>query len=190
MKNKFIGPRTALTFALLVGCAAHALAYGDATPGFYVEGGPALHGGADTDAWSLGAVLPWSPSGAGGINGRSFAWDVFASQWRAPQAMGDGRRNYAQLGAIATWRYRFDQGRSPWFAEAGLGGTVMNHVYRTPERSFSTAFQFTEVLGLGRSFGERGEHELSVRLQHVSNGGLKKPNPGANFVRLRYLYRF
>ncbi|MDM0090837.1 MULTISPECIES: acyloxyacyl hydrolase [unclassified Variovorax] len=190
MKNKFIGPRAALALGALLFCATPALAHGDATPGFYVEGGHALHGGADTEAWALGAVLPWSPSGAGVVNGRSFAWDVFASQWRAPDVGGDGRRGYAQLGVIATWRYRFDQGASPWFVEGGLGGTVMNHVYRTPERSFSTAFQFTEVAGLGRSFGARGEHELSVRLQHVSNGGIKKPNPGANFVRLRYLYRF
>lgn len=190
MTTKFSGVRVALGLGALLVCATQALAYGDATPGFYVEGGKALHGGADTDAWALGAVLPWSPGGAGVVNGRSFAWDLFASQWRAPHEAGDGRRNYVQLGAIATWRYRFDQGSSPWFAEAGIGGTVMNHVYRTPERSFSTAFQFTEVLGLGRSFGERGEHELSVRLQHVSNGGIKRPNPGANFVRLRYLYRF
>lgn len=190
MTTKFFGTRAALGLGVLFLCATQALAYGDATPGFYGEGGQALHGGADTDAWALGAVLPWSPGGTGAVNGRSFAWDLFASQWLAPREGSDARRSYAQVGAIATWRYRFDQGRSPWFAEAGLGGTVMNHVYRTPERSFSTAFQFTEVLGLGRSFGERGEHELSVRLQHVSNGGIKKPNPGANFVRLRYLYRF
>lgn len=190
MKNKFSGARAASAFGALLFCATQALAYGDAAPGFYVEGGHALHGGTDTEAWALGAVLPWSRTGAGPVNGRSFAWDLFASQWRAPQAMGDGRRGYAQLGAIATWRYRFDRGGSPWFVEGGLGGTLMNHVYRTPDRSFSTAFQFTEVLGLGRSFGERGEHELSVRLQHVSNGGIRKPNPGANFVRLRYLYRF
>jgi lipid A 3-O-deacylase len=31
---------------------------------------------------------------------------------------------------------------------------------------------------------------VSVRVQHVSNASIKKPNPGANFVRLRYLYRF
>lgn len=72
------------------------------------KGGKALHGGADTDAWALDAVLPWPPSGAGVVNGRCFARDIFASQWRAPHAFDEGRRRYAQLGAIATWRYRFD----------------------------------------------------------------------------------
>ena len=190
MKTKFSGACAAVGVSLLFFFSGSALAYGDATPGVYLEGGESFNGGAEANAWAAGVVLPWSPSGDYTVDGRSFAWDVFASQWRAPHMADGGRRDHAQFGVIATWRYRFDSGRSPWFADAGLGGTVMNHVYRTPERSFSTAFQFTEVLGLGRSFGELGEHEVSVRVQHFSNGGIKKPNPGANFVRLRYLYRF
>jgi lipid A 3-O-deacylase len=116
-------------------------------------------------------------------------WDVFISNWHAP-ALDDGPRNYAQIGALYTWRYRFGAGSSPWFAEGGIGGSVMDHVYKTPDRSFSTAFQFTEVLGVGRSFGENGAHELSLRVQHFSNAGIKKPNPGETFLRLRYTYHF
>ena len=66
----------------------------------------------------------------------------------------------------------------------------MDHLYKTPDRTFSTAFQFTEVLGVGRSFCENGKHELTLRLQHFSNAGIKKPNPGENFVRVRYTYHF
>ena len=40
------------------------------------------------------------------------------------------------------------------------------------------------------SFGARGEHEVSLRLQHFSNAGIKHPNPGETFVRLRYVRRF
>jgi lipid A 3-O-deacylase len=87
-------------------------------------------------------------------------------------------------------RYRFGDGGSPWFAEGGVGATLMDRIYRTPDRSFSTAFQFTEVLGIGRSFGEKGAHEVSLRVQHFSNAGIKKPNPGETFLRLRYAYRF
>ena len=50
MKNKFIGSRATLAFGALLFCATQALAYGDEAPAFYVEGGHALHGGADTDA--------------------------------------------------------------------------------------------------------------------------------------------
>ena len=67
---------------------------------------------------------------------------------------------------------------------------MMDSIYRTASREFSTTFQFTEQLGGGRNFGSRGEHEVSVRVQHFSNGGIKEPNPGENFWQVRYLYRF
>jgi lipid A 3-O-deacylase len=66
----------------------------------------------------------------------------------------------------------------------------MDRTYHTPERQFSTNFQFTEVIGVGLSLGEHGQHELGFRFQHFSNGGIKKPNPGETFVRARYTYRF
>lgn len=189
MKHFFANARILFGATLPLLCSGPAVAFGDAVPGMYVEGGRALYDRGRTDAWAVGIVVPWSWSDLGPANGLSFAWDLFASHWRAP-SLKSGDRDYVQFGGIATLRYRFDGGDSPWFAEAGLGGTVMNHLYRTPEREFSTTFQFTEVLGLGRSFGTRGEHELSVRLQHFSNASIKDPNPGANFARLRYLYRF
>lgn len=189
MKRLARSTRSAITTGLLFLGAGTASAFADASPGMYLEGGSSFHGGTDADAWTIGAVLPWSWHAGASEDVTSFAWDLFASRWRAPEAI-DGRRNYAQIGVIATWRYRFDRGVSSWFAEGGLGGTVMNHVYRTADEPFSTAFQFTEVVGIGRRFGARGEHELSLRAQHVSNAGIKKPNPGANFMRLRYLYRF
>lgn len=163
----------------------------DNAPGAYIDLGQSLQGPGDTDSLTFGAVLPWTHGQSVQEGARSFYWDFFLSWWRAP-APPDGvdRRSYTQLGVVANWRYRFEQGDSPWFVEAGFGGTLMNSIYRTPDREFSTTFQFTEQLGVGRSFGSQGEHELSVRLQHVSNAGLKEPNPGENFVRLRYLHRF
>ena len=177
----------ALAWLLSLGLAAHA--FEDRDVGVYAEGGHAPHGGGGTDVLALGVMLPWTPRQPVRGGALSFYADLYASQWRAPAA-GGGRRSYAQLGAIATWRYRFDEGRSPWFAEAGVGASVLDGHYETSTRRFSTRFQFTEVLGVGRSFGARGAHEVSLRLQHFSNAGIRKPNPGENFVRLRYAFRF
>lgn len=175
----------ALLLLPLALAGAPAQAFEDRDLGVYVEAGRAPHGDGDTDAISAGVLVPWTPRQSVRGGALSFYWDLFASQWRAP-----GGRQTSQLGVIATWRYRFAEGASPWFAEAGVGATVMDRLYHAASRDFSTTFQFTEVLGLGYSFGERGAHELSVRLQHFSNGGIKKPNPGEDFVRLRYAYRF
>jgi lipid A 3-O-deacylase len=51
---------------------------------------------------------------------------LVSSHWREP-SFKHGHCDYAQFGAITTLRYRFDGGNSPWFAEAGLGATGMNH---------------------------------------------------------------
>jgi Lipid A 3-O-deacylase (PagL) len=41
-----------------------------------------------------------------------------------------------------------------------------------------------------RGFGADGEHELALRLQHFSNGGIRRPNPGETFLQLRYAWRY
>ena len=38
--------------------------------------------------------------------------------------------------------------------------------------------------------GTQGHHEINLRLVHVSNGGIRKPNPGQDFGQLRYVYWF
>ena len=53
---------------------------------------------------------------------------------------------------------------------------------------FSTKFQFGDHIGVGARFGAANRHDLGLRLQHVSNGGIKNPNPGINLLLLRYQY--
>ena len=182
--------RVLLCCAALWSLSSPSCAFEDRMNGLYVEGGRAPHDSTHTDSLTIGVVIPWTRRQSVQGGALSFYWDLFVSQWRAPTIDRAGNHNYSQIGVIGNWRYRFARGASPWFAEAGIGLTSMNDRYDTPDRSFSTRFQFTEQLGFGRSFGERGEHELSLRLQHFSNAGIRKPNPGENFVRVRYLYRF
>lgn len=157
--------------------------------GVYVEAGPAIGGDPTASAvlgftWNFGRTHAFE----GGLV--TTYGEVFVSQWRARRVVGGDPVSYSQVGAIASARYRFDEGRSPWFADVGLGMTTMNRTYETPEHHFSTRFQFTPVVSAGRNFGQGGVHELSLRLQHFSNAGISEPNPGKNFLRLRYLYRF
>jgi lipid A 3-O-deacylase len=190
MTNKKLPCAKVLLFASLLSLSVAASAFEDGSPAFYFEAGRAPHNDTSTRSLTIGAVLPWGRQHlVWGTQVTAYA-DLFLSQWRAPRADQDGHHNYSQLGVIAGWRFRFAEGASPWFFEAGLGGTSMNDRYQSPDRSFSTRFQFTEQLGVGRNFGPRGEHELSLRIQHFSNGGIRKPNPGENFYKLRYLYRF
>ncbi|MBS0451325.1 MAG: acyloxyacyl hydrolase [Proteobacteria bacterium] len=177
----------AVAGALPLPAAAQA-AYPDRTMGAYGEVGATMHGHDNTSALAVGVQLPWAPSESLRSGPASLYWDLFVANWRAIQVEGHG--NFAQVGAVATLRYRLGQGNSPWFGEAGFGGTLMDRPYHSVVRKFSTSFQFTEALAVGYSFGAGGMQELSLRIQHFSNANIKQPNPGETFARVRYAYRF
>jgi hypothetical protein len=115
--------------------------------------------------------------------------ELFVNHWRA-DAVDGGRDSYTQFGLLPSLRFHLAQGRSPWFIELGIGASWLDRSFQTPERRFSTRFNFYDVIGAGYLFGEHRQHELGLRLLHISNAGIKEPNPGQDFVQLRYLSRF
>ena len=112
------------------------------------------------------------------------------SYWHIQSQDRAGLSQLSQVALVPVLRYRPDDGASPWFVEAGIVLTATSSVYRTRQKSFSTSFNFGTHLAVGRSFGERGQHEVSLRLEHFSNAGIKHPNPGENFIQVRYARRF
>jgi len=163
----------------------------DRITGAYVDLGRAPHGADSSNSLTLGVAVPYALTESMRSGALSFYGDYFLSVWNAPLPRDQGGwHNYYQIGAIGTFRWRFAGGDSPWYTEAGIGVTQMNDIYHTPDREFSTRFQFTEALGVGYSFGAERRQEVSLRFQHFSNADIKTPNPGENWFRVRYLYRF
>lgn len=117
-------------------------------------------------------------------------WEGSVAEWSYRAAGSGGRGHLTQFAVKPVLRYRPNDGTSPWFAEAGIGLTATNRVYRTDRKMFSSRFDFGDHLALGRSFGDAGRHEVALRIEHFSNGGLREPNPGETFLQLRYAYRF
>ena len=134
-----------------------------------------------TSDWGVGWAL--GPGRLGGY------WEASIAQW-SYKASGGGDAQLTQLGLKPAFRYRFADGGSPWFVEAGVGLTMTNRRYVTDRKQFSTRFNFGDHLALGRNFGDAGRHEIALRVEHFSNGGYREPNPGENFLELRYAYRF
>lgn len=157
------------------------------TPAVYVQAGRAR---GDTDALTLGATLPWKGfrRSLGGSELRGH-WDLYVSRW-SHDAVPGGSGHTTLLGITPVLRLVPDQGRSAFFLEGGIGATYANQHYQTPEREFSTRFNFASHLGAGVRLGAQRQHELLLRVQHVSNAGIRKPNPGNNFVQLRYALHF
>lgn len=110
--------------------------------------------------------------------------------WQIQSTDRAGLSHLSQFALIPVLRYRPADGASPWFFETGVGVTATSSVYRTRQKSFSTSFNFSTHLAVGRSFGAQRQHEIALRLEHFSNAGIKHPNPGENFIQLRYARRF
>lgn len=167
---------------------AEDLPAGEPVRWLYAEAGVAKGG---TWTTSVGLNLPWAFERrwwGGHLTGH---WDAYISHWNARNANPDGaRESWTQLAVVPTVRFRFDQGRSPWFIEGGIGLSVLDSQYRTHRKLFSTRFNFSDHQALGRNFGDRRQHELLLILRHVSNAGIEKPNPGENFLQLRYSIAF
>lgn len=150
-----------------------------------------LQAGLADDAHTLVAGGLWErrwhrPFGGGRLG---LYWEVSIGRWRGER---DGQRGSAwvtQLGVTPVLRWARGAGGPGWFAEAGIGANLVLPRYRSGDKAFSTRFNFGDHLGIGRQFGTGGRHELSLRFQHFSNGGLRQPNPGEDFVQLRWSWR-
>lgn len=102
----------------------------------------------------------------------------------------DSSEHVTQYGLTPAIRMERPGPNPRWFLEVGIGAAIISPIYRNRDRHFSTAFNFAEYLGIGRAFGERRDHELILRVEHFSNAGIKRPNPGENFIQIRYQKRF
>lgn len=114
--------------------------------------------------------------------------EAFASVWRAPD-FDHGHQRFGQVGVLPVLRLRLRNGDSRFFLDAGIGVSTMDRLYITPTKQFSSKFNFFDVVGLGYSF-DGGRQEIGLRYAHISNGGLRHPNPGEDFLLLRYVRRF
>lgn len=178
MNHRF--PRARL---LAIACAAPLLVHaaGWTPDGMFTEGGVAPSSSHNVTA---GAMWTWDWRARFGNAEASALTEVYVSRWSARGEV------VTQAALVPLLRLRLDGGRSPWFMEGGIGVSMMDNFYRNHGKEFSTRFNFVDVFGVGRSLGADRRRELSVRVAHISNAKLKQPNPGENFLQLRYAVKF
>ncbi|MBS1154722.1 MAG: hypothetical protein H6R07_646 [Proteobacteria bacterium] len=112
-------------------------------------------------------------------------WEASVTRWN-PQS----RENWVGALGVAV-RYEFSK-TSVWapYIEYGLGGALVSNLKISDNRRFSTHFQFANRLEIGNRFGPDLENELGLVFWHYSNAYIKEPNPGVDFISLRYTRRF
>lgn len=76
-----------------------------------------------------------------------------------------------------------------WYLDFGIGVHFISQTHINNE-AFSTALQFNELLGFGVIFGTNQRYDLGLSYVHESNGDLKTPNDGMNFILLNFAIRW
>lgn len=118
----------------------------------------------------------------------SLIGEAHLAYWHANE--GAFHNDVYEFGVTPMVRFIKDAGAIRPYIEAGAGVRVLSHPTITDTYTLSTAFQFSETVGIGAQFGSRQQYQAGVRFQHVSNGGIKEPNPGINFTQLYLQYNF
>jgi lipid A 3-O-deacylase len=111
-------------------------------------------------------------------------WDLSLAQWRGNAYLNvDGQhQNITNIGITPVFRFQSDDLKG-WYAEGGIGLNLLSKRYDNDSNFLSTLYQFGDHLGVGYVFDNKWE--LGMKLQHFSNGGVKKPNSGVNFLLVK-----
>ncbi|HTH60432.1 MAG TPA: acyloxyacyl hydrolase [Paraburkholderia sp.] len=95
-----------------------------------------------------------------------------------------------EFGVTPVFRIIKDAGWCRPYFEAGAGVRVLSHARETADITLSSAFQFTEIVGVGAQFGAHQHYQVGYRFQHVSNADIHRPNPGMDFHQIYVQYNF
>ena len=135
-------------------------------------------GRGDHNTSMLGVGLQWVPHPEWLAERHwDYYWDVSIANWHSDTG------TVHDIGITPVLRYARNPRR--WYFEAGIGAHIFSDSHVSSDLGFSTRFQFGDHIGMGYRFHA---WDTAVRLQHLSKGGMRNPNPGINSVQLRLLY--
>ena len=153
----------------------------------------ALIGGASSAASIVGAAWAWRAKNAlAEWPTARLVWGIEADAMNIHSRRGRpiGAADIAAIGATPNLRLDWpQQGLAP-YAEVGVGAHLLSRTQLRGGPSLGTAFQFGEWLGAGMRFGAGRALELGLRIEHLSNAGIKLPNDGLTFVAARFGWQF
>ena len=143
----------------------------------------------NTDAYVIGAIWDWNWRKQYSFGTFSGFADASFGRWKTDTGDTQASAWATQLGLTPVLRLHPAVFKNRLFVEAGIGANVILPIYRSRDKRFSTEFNFGDHIAVGTTWGQRTRHEIALRLQHFSNAGIDHPNPGENFLQVRYARR-
>jgi hypothetical protein len=116
-------------------------------------------------------------------------WDLNLGRWQGDryQNVPGRKQNITTIGLTPVFRFQNDTLKG-FYLEGGIGANYLSELYDNNDDKLSTRFQFGDHLGIGYVFSNN--LDLGLKVQHYSNGGIKKPNSGVDFAVISVRYAF
>ena len=171
-------------------CAGFLAAVVSSTPVLALDGmAVELGRGEDADMGRVALQWDWQSRWLQMSNWHlSGYWDLGLGQWRSRESLPGTNRDITEIGLTPVFRIQPNGLVGP-YAEAAIGFHLLSKS-KIGGKNMSTNFQFGDHIGVGYRFGAKQGLDVSYRYQHLSNAGIKRPNPGINFHQIRLQYHY
>lgn len=114
--------------------------------------------------------------------------EVNVANWRALSNRPSSQ--LMEFGVSPIFRLSYAAAYASPFIEASVGLRVLSHTEIADGHRMGSAFQFSDMIGVGVAFGKAQRFAIGYRFQHLSNAGIRHPNPGTDFSMGYVRYRF
>lgn len=116
-------------------------------------------------------------------------WDLTLGGWRGDKhGNTDGRtQSLIDLGITPVFRWYGASGIGV-YGEGGIGAHLLSEHYDNNGHQLSTNLQFATHISVGYAW--KSGLDVGLKIQHLSNGGIRQPNSGVNFAGVRIAYPF
>lgn len=148
-----------------------------------------IGGGDSVDMARIGVQWDWGKRWLQGTDWHLGGyWDAALGYWHRGDVRAGEHEDLTEIGLTPVFRVQGNGLVGP-YVEAAIGFHLLSHS-SIGDKRMSTKFQFGDHIGAGYRFGAKGHYDLGYRFQHLSNAGIKRPNPGINFHQIRLQYNF
>ncbi len=179
--------RAAAMLPLAAGLCALPVAAGASA--FSMQGGYGRDNGHGVEKYEIAArwddIVQWQLSSRFTL---SLDGEVNVANWRALSGRPSGQ--LMEYGISPIFRLGYAAEFATPFIEASVGLRVLSHTEIAGGHRMGSAFQFSDMVGVGVAFGKAQRLTIGYRFQHLSNAGIQEPNPGVNFSMGYIRYRF
>ncbi|KWR91612.1 hypothetical protein RM96_03300 [Cupriavidus sp. IDO] len=179
--------QTAAAFPLAACLATLPAATGAAT--FSMQAGYARDNGHGVEKYEVAGrwedIVQWQLSSRFSL---ALDGELNIANWRA--LSHEPSSQLMEFGVSPIFRLNYEGEYATPYLEASVGFHVLSHTEIADGHRMGSAFQFADMVGVGVAFGKGRRFSAGYRFQHLSNAGIKEPNPGTNFSMGYVRYRF